>query len=53
MANEIKKYIRIPAEMNDYIRFLAQRMNISENDAIKMIIFNDMKSSRYLEFMKG
>ena len=53
MANETKKYIRISREMNDYIRILAQKMNVSENDVIKMIIFNDMKSSKYFEFVKG
>ena len=42
MAKEIKKSIRITREMEDYIK--VSGMNISENDVIKMIIFNDMKS---------
>lgn len=47
MAKEVKKYIRIPKAMNEYIAILANFMNVSENDAIKMIIFNSINNTNF------
>lgn len=47
MAKEVKKYMRIPSVMNDYISDLASFMKVSENDAIKMIIFESMNRTKF------
>lgn len=43
MANEVKKYIRITSEMQDFISNLAKKLNISENDVIKVMIYDYME----------
>lgn len=43
MPNEIRKNIRITSEMQDFIGNLAKQLKVSENNIIKMIIFNFMR----------
>lgn len=43
MAKEVKKYIRITDEMQDFISNLAKKLNISENDVIKVMIYDYME----------
>lgn len=46
MAKETKKTVRITDEMKSYIENLAKRLNLSENDVFKMIIFNQMEQKK-------
>jgi len=39
MADEIKKTIRITPEMAKFLKETSDRLKMSENDTIKMIIF--------------
>ncbi len=43
MSKEIKRTIKITTAMAEYIRLLAEKMQISENDVIKMFIHEDMR----------
>lgn len=46
MAKEVKKNIRIPDSMADFVTVLAKSLNISENDGYKMIIFEYMRKTK-------
>jgi glutamate formiminotransferase len=50
VSKDITKKIRIPAGFDDYIKITARLLNISENDAIKMIIFDHMRTTKYKVF---
>lgn len=46
MAKQVKKSIRISDEMADFVTVLAKSLNISENDAYKMIIFEYIRKTK-------
>jgi len=46
MAKDIKKNIRIPEDIATFVSVLAKSLNISENDAYKMIIFEYVRNTR-------
>ena len=50
VSKDITKKIRIPACFDEYIKITARLLNISENDAIKMVIFDHMRKTRYRTF---
>lgn len=43
MSNDYKKTIRITTEMKAYIEDIAKKLNVSENVAVKFIIFKAME----------
>ena len=46
MSKDVKKLIRIPEELTVFVSVLAKSLNISENDAYKMIVFDYFRNSR-------
>nr|DAX39324.1 MAG TPA: antitoxin [Caudoviricetes sp.] len=49
MSNEVKKTIRIPVEMQEYISRLARALKIPENNVIKIMIFDYMANHKGLD----
>lgn len=46
MSKDVRKNIRIPTELADFVTILAASLNISENDAYKMIVFEYFKNCK-------
>jgi predicted DNA-binding protein len=45
MSNQTRKTIRITSEMQTYIEDLAKYLNFTQNDVIKMIIWEYMRKN--------
>ena len=46
MTKLIRKTYKLPFALADHVKTLAEQMQVSENDVIKMLIFKDIRESQ-------